>query len=394
MGCEMKKQAIVIGLGFSGSIMARELAQAGFSVLAIEKRSHIGGNMYEYARGNGVRVHMYGPHIFHTNSREAFDYLSRFTSFYPYTHRVLGKINGKLVPIPFNFTSIDLLFPLEQANRYKAKLTGHFPDRDRVFISELVRHPDPDISSIGSFIFENVFVHYTAKQWGMPASQVDTSVINRVPVVLGNDDRYFSDSIQMMPSEGYTPIFEKMLNHPNIHTMLESDAMDRIRIDSDERAILFDGAPFSGPVCLSGPIDEFFKFQLGTLPYRSLDMKFEDLDIDYYQPASVVNYPNEELFTRITEFKHMTLQVLPAHTTILKEYPLPYRPGGLFPPYYPIASEENQERYEGYLNMSRRFPNLYLCGRLAEYKYYNMDAVVDRALLVSSQILKDFSSGK
>ena len=176
--------------------------------------------------------------------------------------------------------------------------------------------------------------------------------------------------------------------------MLESDAMDRIRIDSDERAILFDGAPFSGPVCLSGPIDEFFKFQLGTLPYRSLDMKFEDLDIDYYQPASVVNYPNEELFTRITEFKHMTLQVLPAHTTILKEYPLPYRPGGLFPPYYPIASEENQERYEGYLNMSRRFPNLYLCGRLAEYKYYNMDAVVDRALLVSSQILKDFSSGK
>jgi UDP-galactopyranose mutase len=374
--------------------MARELAEAGFSVLAIEKRSHIGGNMYEYARGNGVRVHMYGPHIFHTNSREVFEYLSRFTSFYPYTHRVLGRIQGQLVPIPFNFTSMDLLFPKEKADVYKAKLLVQFPDRDRVFISELVRHPDPDISSLGDFIFENVFVHYTAKQWGMPVSQVDTSVINRVPVVLGVDDRYFSDSIQMMPTEGYTPVFEKMLRHPNIHVTLESDAMDRMKTDPDERTILFDGAPFSGPVCLSGPVDEFFKYSLGTLPYRSLDMKFEDLDIDYYQPASVVNYPNEELYTRITEFKHMTLQVLPGHTTILKEYPLPYRPGGSISPYYPISNSENQERYEAYQAMSRQFPNLYLCGRLAEYKYYNMDAAVDRALSVSRQILHDYSTGK
>ena len=390
----MKRQAIVIGLGFAGSIMARELAEAGYSVLAIEKRSHIGGNMYEYERKNGVRVHMYGPHIFHTNRREVFDYLSRFTSFYPYTHRVLGKINGKLVPIPFNFTSVDTLFPKEKADLYKAKLLGQFPDRDRVYISELIHHPDPDISSLGDYIFENVFVHYTAKQWGMPVSQVDTSVINRVPVVLGTDDRYFSDTIQMMPTGGFTPIFEKMLAHPNIHMILESDAMDRIKIDSDERSILFDGAPFAGPVCLSGPVDEFFKYSLGPLPYRSLDMKFEDQNVDYYQPASVVNYPNEELFTRITEFKHMTLQVLPGHTTILKEYPIPYRPGGLFSPYYPISNPENQKRYEAYLDMSRRFPNLYLCGRLAEYKYYNMDAVVDRALMVSRSILHDFASDK
>jgi len=387
----MAKTALIIGLGFAGSVAARELAEAGFSVLAYEKRSSIAGNMYEYVRANGIRVHMYGPHIFHTDSRRVFDYLSRFSSFYPYSHRVLGKINGQLVPIPFNFASIDALFPPLQAASLKTKLSGSFGEKTRVSVSELIAHADPDIAQLGEFVFENVFVHYTAKQWGVPVSQVDISVINRVPVVLGYDDRYFPDSIQMMPLEGYTSLFQNLLNHPNIQYFLNADAADHMEVDRKLHTISLDGEPFTGPVVYSGPADELFGYSIGALPYRSLDMKFEDCPVDYYQNASVVNYPNEEEYTRITEFKHMTLQVLSGQTTILKEYPVAFQHGGLLPPYYPIAGRENQKRYNDYFEMSRQFPNLYLCGRLAEYKYYNMDAVIERSLAVAGHVIKNFT---
>jgi len=386
----MAKTALIIGLGFAGSVAARELAEAGFSVLAYEKRSSIAGNMYEYVRSNGVRVHMYGPHIFHTNSQSVFDYLSRFSSFYPYSHRVLGKINGQLVPIPFNFTSIDALFPPAHAALLKNKLSSSFGKKDRVTVSELAAHIDPDIARLGEFVFENVFVHYTAKQWGVPVSQVDLSVINRVPVVLGTDDRYFSDSIQMMPLDGYTALFQNLLKHPNIQYIVNADAADHLLVDKEFHTFSLDGEPFTGPIVYSGPADELFGYSRGALPYRSLDMKFEDCPVEYYQIASVVNYPNEEDYTRITEFKHMTLQVLPGQTTILKEYPVAFQPGGVLPPYYPIAGRENQKRYDAYLEMSNQFPNLYLCGRLAEYKYYNMDAAVDRALAVAGQVIEDY----
>ena len=386
----MTKTALVIGLGFAGSVVARELAEAGFSVTAFEKRSSIAGNMFEYARTNGVRVHMYGPHIFHTNSRKVFDYLSAFSDFYPYTHRVLGQIQGQQVPIPFNFTSIDTLFPYDKATLLKSKLCMSFDGRDRVSVSELISHTDSDISALGEFIFENVFVHYTAKQWGVPVSEVDTSVINRVPVVLGTDDRYFPDDIQMMPLKGYTQLFENLLNHPNIHYSLQTDAANHLKADKKSRTLILDGECFNGPVIYSGLTDELFGYSHGPLPYRSLDMQFEDCPVENYQNAAVINYPNEEEYTRITEFKHMTLQVLPGNTTIMKEYPLPYQPGGTALPYYPIIGPRNQERYNAYLEISQLFPNLYLCGRLAEYRYYNMDAAVERALDVAAQILKDF----
>lgn len=382
------KKALIIGSGFAGSVMARELAEAGFTVLIFEKRGHIGGNMYEYKRKNGVRVHKYGPHIFHTNSQKVFSYLSRFSDFYPYAHHVLGHINSQLVPIPFNFTSIDALFTADHAAIYKSKLSGSFPGKDHVYISELITHPDPDICEIGRFVYENVFVHYTAKQWGVPVSQVDVSVINRVPVVLGTDNRYFSDTIQMMPVDGYTPLFEKMLDHPNIKVLLETNAADHINLSFESNTLFLDGKPFDGPVCYTGALDELFGYKLGPLPYRSLDMRFEDYPVDYYQESPVINYPNDQEYTRITEFKHMTHQVTPGQTTILKEYPLPYIPGGLIPPCYPIASRENQKRYDAYLDLSRGFRNLYLCGRLAEYRYYNMDIVIERALQESGLILE------
>ena len=386
----METKALVIGLGFAGSVAARELAEAGFNVTVFEKRSTIAGNMYEYYRPNGVRVHMYGPHIFHTNSQAVFDYLSKFSSFYPYTHRVLGKIDGKTVPIPFNFTSIDLLFPTDQAAIIKTKLLLAFPLRERISISELTSHSDADISALGDYVFEKVFVHYTAKQWGVPVSQVDVSVINRVPVVLGTDDRYFSDSIQMMPQEGYTKLFENILNHPNIHCHLESDATDHIRLDTNSHELYLNNVLFTGPVVYSGPVDELFGFTLGALMYRSLNMQFEDYPVDRFQPASVVNYPNEEDFTRITEFKQLTMQKISGQTSILKEYPLPYSPEGINPPYYPIPGVDNQNNYDQYLKMSRMFTNLYLCGRLAEYRYYNMVAAVEHALHVARQIKENY----
>lgn len=391
----MGKQAVVVGLGFAGSVLARELAQAGYSVLAIEKRSHIGGNMFEHFRPNGVRVHLYGPHIFHTNHRNVYDYLKRFTEFYPYTHRVLGRIKGKLVPIPFNLTSLRSLFPEDKVSAFLQKAGEYFAARDRVYISELTNHPDPLVAEIGMFVLENVFVNYTAKQWGLSVSEVDDSVLNRVPVVLSEDDRYFSDVIQVMPMEGYTPIFEKMLNHPNIHVLLDSKASDHVTLDEVGGKVFLDGVPFLGPLVYTGPIDELFSYSLGTLPYRSVEMAFEDLNMDFFQGAAVVNYPNEEDFTRITEFKHLTLQNVLNHTTILREYPRTYRPGSHLQPYYPIPGEVNQDLYERYVLMSKQIPNLYLCGRLAEYKYYNMDMVILQALQLSDVIIrKDTSNTK
>ena len=236
----MGKQALSLVL-VCGSVLARELAQAGYSVLAIEKRTHIGGNMFEHFRPNGVRVHLYGPHIFHTNHRNIYDYLSKYTDFYPYSHRVLGRIKGQLVPIPFNLTSLRSFFPEDRVSAFLRKTEQCFPGRDRVFVSELYNHPDPLISEIGHFVFENVFVNYTAKQWGLPVSEVDSSVLNRVPVVLSDDDRYFSDEIQMMPLDGFTSIFEKMLSHPNIHFLLDAKASDHIILDEDNGKVFLDG---------------------------------------------------------------------------------------------------------------------------------------------------------
>lgn len=384
----MKKHALVVGLGFAGAVLARSLAEAGFSVTAFDKRPSIAGNMFEYERSNGVRVHMYGPHIFHTNLKHVYDYLSTFSSFYPYSHRVLGMIDGVLVPIPYNFTSIEKHFSAARAKSIISKLTSHYSLNSRVAVSDLLRHPDPEIAGLGQFVFEKVFKNYSAKQWGVPADSLDPAVLRRVPVVIGDDDRYFSDSIQMMPLLGYTELFENMLKHPSINVLLNSDALRRIHPHTLSGKILLDGVPFDGPVCYTGSVDELFDYVLGALPYRSLELRVKDLATDQFQIASVVNYPNEEDFTRITEFKHMTLQDVPGATSIMREYPIAYHPGSRMCPFYPIQSDENQKLYRDYLELCGKYEDLFLCGRLAEYKYYNMDAVVDQALSVSTRILE------
>ncbi|MDF2923203.1 MAG: hypothetical protein K0R57_2117 [Paenibacillaceae bacterium] len=344
--------------------------------------------MYDSLDTNGVSVHWYGPHIFHTDDENVFQYLQRFSKWYPYEHRVLGRIDGKLVPIPFNFCSIDMLYSKNDAEQIKAILKMNFPSQEKASILELMNHDNHTIKKFGQFVFEKVFLNYTAKQWGTSPENVDKSVINRVPVVIGYDDRYFQDKTQFMPKEGYTQIFENMLNHKNLTVRLNCNASDVINLDIEEHKIYFNGETFSGPVIFTGAIDELFNYAYGPLPYRTLELVFEQKNCTQFQSAAVVNYPNEEEFTRITEFKHLTMQKIENTTTILKEYPLPYDPkaekGNI--PYYVIENPDNRMLYNRYVNLAKLFPNLYLCGRLAEYKYYNMDGAIKNALQLVKSI--------
>ena len=375
----MKYDVIIIGSGFAGATLARKFAENNQKVLILEKRNHIGGNMYEEVLENGIRIHKYGPHIFHTNSDRVFEFLRQFGDWYFYEHRVLGKINDKLVPIPFNFKSLEILYNQKEASMLKEKLLKKYPDQKKISILDLINDQDKEIQKLGRFIYKNVFENYTAKQWNMPISQIDTSVINRVPVILDYDDRYFQDKIQYMPKDGYTEIFNNMLNHPNITVELSTNALDKLTVKGNK--IYYLQQEFTNPVIYSGAIDELFSYQYGALPYRSLKLDFETKNMNYYQPVSVVNYPNEEKFTRITEFKYFSNCLLSSSTTILKEYPQNYDyKNEKSIPYYTIQNEENLKLYHQYLNQANKISNLYLCGRLAEYKYYNMDAVIERAL--------------
>ena len=373
---------IVVGAGFAGATIANLLAKENKKVLLIEKRSHIGGNMYDYYDENGVLVHLYGPHIFHTNFKEVFDYLKSFVEFEFYQHRVLGNIDGVLVPVPFNFTSLEKLLP-EKAERLEKILKEQYPDKERVSVLDLINNPNPDVHEFGEYVFEKVFVHYTAKQWETTIDKIDSSVINRVPVVLGYDDLYFSDTYQYMPKKGFTDIFEHMLDSKNIKIMLNTPCEKVLTLK--DGVIYLNGERFDGPVVYTGALDELFGYCYDRLPYRSLRLQFERHDVTYYQPASVVNYTVSEDFTRITEFKYLSNQKIEGKTTILKEYPQKYN--GNNTPYYPIQNDVNLAMYNRYRDLAKQYPNLYLCGRLAEYKYYNMDGVIKKAFEVAKELL-------
>ncbi len=385
-----KFDMLIVGSGFAGAVMARKVADQGKRVLIVEKRAQIGGNMYECFDEAGIRIHLYGPHIFHTNNQEVFDFLKQYSEFYPYEHKVLGRIDGKLVPIPFNFTSLEMLFEKEKADKIKEKLKEAYPEQEKVSILDLIKNEDSWIKEFGEFVFEKVFVHYTAKQWGIPIEEVDQSTINRVPVVLGYDDRYFKDSIQYMPKDGFTKLFENMLDSDKIEIKLNKNITEMLRLDFETKKVYVEEEEFTGPIIFTGAVDELLDFKYGRLPYRSLDLVFENYPKTYYQTNSVVNYPNEEEFTRITEFKYLTNQEKEGTTSILKEYPLKYDGNNkkCLDPYYPIINGENLNMYEQYKKEVEQFTNIHLVGRLAEYKYYNMDAVVARALEVSKEFLK------
>ena len=386
---EEKFDVLAVGAGYAGAVAARALADQGKRVLVLERRDHIGGNAYDRPDQAGVLIHQYGPHIFHTNDKQVFDWLSRFTRWRDYQHRVVANIpdgrGGRITyPVPFNLTSLETAFGPEEGRRLGDKLTAAYGAEKKVTILELRQNQDPSIAALADYVYEHVFVHYTMKQWGQRPEDIDPNTTARVPVFLSRDDRYFQDTYQGMPLEGYTPMFERMLDHPSITVELGTDALGRL--DLSGNTLTVDGAPFDGQVIYTGQADELFGFRFGPLPYRTLDFAFETLEQDDFQGYGTVNYTVDEDFTRITEFKHLTGQAAPGVTTIVKEYSKAYTGERGEIPYYAIINPENNALYAKYRAEADRFSNLHLLGRLAEYKYYNMDAIAGKALELAEKL--------
>lgn len=372
--------AVVIGSGIAGAAAARVLAEEqGKQVLVLERRPHIGGNCYDREDEYGILIHQYGPHIFHTNDEEVYAWLSRFTDWYEFGHEVVARVGERLIPVPFNLNTLKMVYGEEKGERLAGKLANTFGAGARVPILKLREQMDPEIQAIADFVYENIFLKYTMKQWGQKPEEIDPAVTGRVPVVISYDNRYFGDKYQGMPKDGYTPMFEKILAHPGIEVRTGTDAREILELRKEEGKVYLEGREFDGAVIYTGAADELFGCRYGRLPYRSLRFDFEHYRIPDYQGHSVVNYTVSEEFTRITEFKHLTGQKAEG-TTIVKEYPFAYTGAEGEIPYYAILNEENLALYQRYAALAEKFPDFYLLGRLAEYKYYNIDAMAARAL--------------
>ena len=357
---------MIVGAGFAGSVAAERLAAGlGKKVLLVDKRPHIGGNAYDHHDEHGILVHKYGPHIFHTNSREVFDYLSRFTGWRQYQHRVLACVDGQLLPIPINLDTVNRLYGLS--------LTSFELEKFFASVAEPVgvarTSEDVIVGKVGRELYEKFFRKYTQKQWGLDPSELDAQVTARVPVRTNRDDRYFTDTYQAMPQHGFTRMFERMLDHPNIHVLLNTDYRD------------IEGIIPYREMIYTGPVDEYFDFRFGKLPYRSLDFRFETRDTRQVQPVAVVNYPNDYAYTRVTEFKHLTGQDH-ARSTLVYEYPCDEGD-----PYYPVPRPENAELYRRYQQLAEATRGVHFVGRLATYKYYNMDQVVAQSLALCARLM-------
>ena len=356
---------LIVGAGFAGSVLAERLAtRSNKKVLIVDKRSHIAGNAYDHYNEEGILVHKYGPHIFHTNSKEVFEYLSNFTDWRPYEHRVLASVDGQLVPMPINLDTINKLYGLN-LNSFEVE---QFLESQAEEVPVIRTSEDVVVSKVGRQLYEKFFRNYTRKQWGLDPSELDKSVTSRVPTRTNRDDRYFTDTYQAMPLHGYTRMFERMLDHPNISVMLNTDYHDIINF-----------IPFKEMI-FTGPVDEYFDFKFGKLPYRSLEFKHETLNTENALAAAVVNYPNDNLYTRITEFKALTGQKHPK-TSLVYEYP---KAEG--DPYYPVPQPQNAELYNQYKKLADETPGVHFVGRLATYRYYNMDQVVAQALTLYKKL--------
>ena len=356
---------LVVGAGFAGSVIAERLARGSNKrVLLVDKRAHIGGNAYDHYDEAGILVHRYGPHIFHTNSAEVFSYLSRFTEWRDYEHRVQACVDGQLLPMPINLDTVNRLYGM---NLGPSEVEAYFASVAEPR-AEIRNSEDVVVSKVGRDLYEKFVRNYTRKQWGLDPSELDASVLARIPTRTNRDDRYFTDTYQAMPRHGFTRMFERMLDHPNISVLLQTDYRDVLKSVSYREMVY------------TGPVDAYFDFRYGQLPYRSLEFRHETLAREWSQPVAVVNYPNEHAYTRVTEFKHLTGQVHPA-TSIVYEYP---RADG--DPYYPIPRPENAAMYRQYQLLAERTPGVHFAGRLATYRYYNMDQVVAQALTLYGRL--------
>jgi UDP-galactopyranose mutase len=356
---------LIVGAGFAGSVLAERLASVlGLRVLIVDKRPHIGGNAYDHYNDHGILVHKYGPHIFHTNSREVFLHLSQFTEWRNYEHHVLASVDGQLVPMPINLDTINKLYGLNLTSFQLQEFFDKVAEpRNPVRTSE-----DVVVSKVGRELYEKFFRNYTRKQWEIDPSELDASVTARVPVRTNRDSRYFTDTYQAMPLHGYTRMFENMLDHANIKVLLNTDYREVLK-DIPYREMIY-----------TGPVDEYFDLRYGKLPYRSLDFRHETIDKEWFQPEAVVNYPNEHLYTRITEFKYLTGQ---KHHKTSIVYEHPQAEGD---PYYPVPRPENTELYKKYKALADAEPGVHFVGRLATYRYYNMDQVTAQALTTFNKL--------
>lgn len=359
---------IVVGCGLAGVVIAERIAsQLNEPVLILDRRSHIGGNIYDYKDSiSKINVHKYGPHVFHTNNKLVWDYLSQFTSWHYFMYRVKAVIDGNEVNIPFNIDSIHKVFPKFISDRLEKKVIEHFGFNKKIPILELNESDDADLKFLAEFIYEKVFLGYTIKQWGVKPEDLDKSVSSRVPIYISRDGRYFQDKYQAIPSYGYTKMIENMLNNSLISLKLHTDFSDIQKLIKYERLFF------------TGPIDEFFNYEFGELPYRSLDLRFVNYDKEYFQSGPQINYPESYDFTRSVEYKYF-LDERSESTIVSYEYSEAYQKG-VNERYYPVPNARNHQLYNKYLEKAKQLKNIYFLGRLADYKYYNMDQVVERAL--------------
>jgi len=378
--------SIVVGSGIAGSTVARQLAEQGKrNVLVLEKRKHIGGNCYDCFDEHGILIHLYGPHIFHTNIKEVYDFLSRFTTWTVFEHEVVAKVGEQLLPIPFNLNTLYLVFEVDKAKQLEQKLCENYGEGTKVPIIELQKSEDEDIRKIAEFVYKNIFLKYTMKQWGQTPKEISPEVMGRVPIHISHDNRYFTDQYQGVPKHGYSRMFHNILDHPNITVMTETDCSQMLEFQPEQ--ILFNKKLFEGEVIYTGALDELFFCCEGRLPYRSLKFAFEHYEEESFQGHSVVNYTVSEKYTRITEFKYLTGQKDTNGTTIVKEYPFAYTGKQGEIPYYAVLNEENRMLYQKYQKRTEGYSNLYLLGRLAEYQYYNIDVMTKKALELAEYII-------
>lgn len=376
---------IIVGAGIAGATVARKLAEeSNKKVLVLERRNHIGGNCYDKPDDHGILIHEYGPHIFHTGDEGVREFLSRFTEWYDFGHEVVAKVGDQLIPVPFNLNTLHMVYDKEKAERLEKKLIEEYGLDSRVPIMKLRENTDADVREIADYVYKNVFLYYTMKQWGQTPEEISPEVTGRVPVVISYDNRYFKDKYQSVPVDGFTPMFAAMLDHPNIEVRTGVDCSDVL--DFEDGKIYFEKAEFTGDLVYTGALDELFDCKFGRLPYRSLNFQFEHLNQDSFQDHSVVNYTVSEDFTRITEFKFLTGQKDTDGTTIVREYPFAYTGAEGEIPYYAILNAENEALYEKYRLLTEDFDKFHLLGRLAEYKYYNIDAMCRKAMELAEEI--------
>lgn len=380
----VNKKAVVVGCGLSGSVIARELAEAGYKVLVVERRNHIGGNMYDYVDDYGILVHKYGPHTFHTTKKELFDYINKYGKWDEFKLTCGAVINGKCTPTPFNFQTIDDFFDADKAKLIKKELLREYPNRETVTVLEALSCKNDLVREYAEFLFENDYKPYSAKQWGLDPSQIDPSILKRVPLRLSYKNGYFDDQFQVMPHVSYVCFFKELLNNKNIEIELGSNALERIKISNNE--LFWDGKKVDFPIVYTGPIDELFGHSFGKLPYRGLHFVFEHESEESKQDMPVVAYPQEPDFVRIIEFKKLPVQNV-SGTTYEKEFSIPCCSGDKDEPYYPLLTVESQNTYKKYKKLSDKIDNLYVCGRLGNFKYYNMDQALETALTLSREII-------